>query len=147
MNPSRYPMFLRLVGGNLASPYPDNAIGIDPDEHAISGHDFIAALQMWDNGEISKADIVAQYNLTHASDSGDLDDIKAWYLDATKRDKFVNVLEWRIILARDKNDAAGNFIPDGAFGYAVKTAFINGADGNHSLENTGPVAARFNSWA
>ncbi len=144
-NPSRYSMFIRLVGGNVASPYPGTLDpGPDNDESKISGHDFIAALQMWDNGEISKVDVVAHYNLTHVDDGGDLDDLKAWYVAATKRDKFANVLEWRIILARDKKGTAGL---DGAFNYAVKSTLINGADGTHSLGDTGPVAERFNTWA
>lgn len=146
--PSRYPMFLRLVGGNAASPYPGT---LDPapeaNESKLSAHDFIAALQMWANGEITKAQIVSQYNLTHADDSGDLDGLKAWFAAATKKEKFADVVEWRLILARDKRTAAGGVDLDGAFGYAVKSTFIDGADGAHSLKDTGPVAARFNSWA
>ncbi len=139
-NPSTIPMFIRLVGGNVATPYDPTG----DDEFKISGHDFLAALQVWDNGEITKTDLVNHYNLTHTNDSGDLDDIKAWYNAATKQDKFVQVLEQRIVLSRDKRGALGL---NGAFGYAVKSTFINGADGDHSLENTGPVPAQFNTWA
>lgn len=145
--PSRIPMFLRLVGGNTASPFGG---GLNPspenDESKLSAHDFIAALQMWANGEITKADVVLQYNLTHADDSGDLNGLKGWFQAATKQEKFTDVVEWRLILARDKRGPAGIDL-DGAFGYAVKGKFINGADAAHSLKNTGPQAARFNSWA
>ncbi len=133
-------MFLRIVGGNVA-----NSQLIDT---KISAHTLIAALQMWANGEITKADVVAQYDFTHADDSADLNDLKAWFAAATKQEKFADVLEWRIILARDKRtNIPGTVNLNGAFGYAVKATLIGGADGAHSLKNTGPVAARFNSWA
>jgi len=140
-NPSNVSMFIRLVGGNVSTPYPSAS---DNNEHKISGHDFLAALQVWDNGEITKIDLVNSYNLTHANDSGDLDDLKGWYDSATKQDKFVQVLEQRIVLARDKRSSFGR---DGRFGYAVKATFINGIDGDHSLEDDGPAPAQFNSWA
>ena len=138
-------MFIRLVGGNVASPYP-GSLAPDVDESKLSAHDFIAALQMWANGEITKADVVAQYNLTHADDSGDLDSLSAWFSAATNKEKFTDVVEWRIILGRDKRSASGTVDLDGAFGFAVKGTFIDGADGAHSLKNTGPVSSRFNSW-
>lgn len=142
-NPSAVSMLLRLAGGNAANPFPGDA---DNDESKISAHTFIAALQMWSNGEITKAQVVTQYNLTHADDSGDLDSLKGWFAAATKQEKFADVLEWRIILARDKRGPSGIDL-DGAFGYAVKATLIGGADGSHSLKNTGPVAEQFNSWA
>ncbi len=135
-------MILRLVGGNIANP--------SLTDNKVSAHDFIAALQMWENGEISKADVVAAYDFTHADDSGDLDSLKSWFVTARAaglEEKFSNVLEWRIILARDKRTAAGGVDLDGKFGFAVKTALINGADGAHSLENTGPISERFTTWA
>lgn len=145
-NPSRFSMFIRIVGGNAATPYP-GSLTPDADERKISAHDLIAALQMWSNGEITKAQLVAQYNFTHADDSGDLDNLSAWYAAATKQEKFSDVVEWRLILARDKSTAAGGVDLNGAFGYAVKATFVDGADGVHSLRDTGPVAERFNSWA
>lgn len=139
-------MFVRMVGGNAADPYPG---ALDPapenDESKISAHTFIAVLQMWANGEITKADLVAQYNFTHAEDSDDLDSIKTWFAAANKQEMFSNVLEWRLILARDKRGASGVLELDGAFGYAVKDIFVDGADEAHSLRNTG--SARFNTWA
>ncbi len=132
-------MFLRLVGGNTISPQL-----ID---NKISAHTIIAALQMWSNGEISKANIIAQYDFTHADDSDDLDNLTAWYAAAENQEKFSDILEWRIILARDKRIPGGGVGMDGAFGYAVKSALIGGADGTHSLRNTGPAPERFNSWA
>lgn len=143
-NPSTVTMLARLVNGTAASPLPD---GPDDDEGRISAHTFIAALQMWANTEITKAAVVGWFNLTHPDDSADLDLLKGWYAAATKQDKFLNFLEWRIILAREKRDAAGTLDLDGAFGYATKAKLIDGGDGAHSLKDTGPVAARFNSWA
>ena len=141
-------MFLRLTGGNTANPYPGL---LDPapeyDERKISGHEFIIIFQEWDRGVITKAQAVAEYNFTHADDSGDLGDLNGWFQAANDKAAFLQILEGRIILAREKQDAASNIDLDGTFGYAVKSTLINGADGNHSLENTGPVAARFNTWA
>lgn len=146
-NPSRISMFLRLVGGNVANPYPGS---LDPapenDEQKVSGHDFIIVFQEWDSGVITKAQAVAHFNFTHADDAGDLDDLNVWYQAANDKALFLAILEGRTILARDKSPFS-IFDLDGAFGYAVKSTFINGADGNHSLEDTGPIAARFNSWA
>ncbi len=139
-------MFVRLVNGNVANPYP-GALAPDPNEVRISAHSFIASLQMWANSEITKSAIIDRYNFTHANDSGDLDDLKSWYDAATKQEKFSDVLEWRLILARDKTGVGSVVDLDGSFGYAVKGAFINGADGIHSLENTGPAGSQFNSWA
>ena len=143
-NPSNITMFARLTNGNVATPFPGNP---DFDEGRVSAHDFIAAIQMWANTEITKAAFIAQFNFTHADDSGDLDLLKGWYDAATKQEKFADVLEWRIILARRKHNAAGTLDLDGAFGYAVKADLIDGADGGHSLKDTGPMPARFNSWA
>lgn len=144
-NPAANTLLSRLVNGTAAAPFPVNP---DADEGVISAHDFISALQMWANGELTKATIVAYWNLTHADDSGDLDLLKGWYDAATKKEKFLNIFEWRIILARKKRNPATSAIElDGAFGYATKAALIDGADGNHSLKDTGPAAARFNAWA
>ena len=145
-NPSRFSMFIRLVNGNAANPYP-GALSPDRNEGKVSAHTLISALQMWSNGEITKAALIARYNFTHADDSGDLDDLKGWYAAATKQEKFSDVLEWRLILAIDKRGVSETVDLDGSFGYAVKSTLINGADGVHSLKNTGPVAAQFNSWA
>lgn len=142
-NPSRYSMFIRIVGGNVAEPYPGN-LSPDNDESKVSAHDIIAALQMWSNGEITKATLVDHYNFTHADDDNDLENLSTWFDSATKKEKFSNILEWRIILARDKR---GVFGLDGTFGYAVKSTLIDGADGSHSLRDTGPTPARFNTWA
>lgn len=135
-------MFLRLAGGNIANP-----ILID---NKVSGHTFIALLQAWRYGDITKAQLVAAEDFTHVNDSGDLDDLKSWY-DAAKTvgldSVFFDVLESRIIMARDKRNADGSLNMNGKFGFAVKTTFINGADGAHSLEDTGPVAERFSTWA
>jgi hypothetical protein len=141
-------MFLRLTGGNAANPYPGT---LDPapeyDERKISGHEFIIVFQEWDYSVVTKAQAVAEYNFTHADDSADLDSLNGWYQAANDKAAFLQVLEGRIILAREKQNAAGNTDLDGTFGYAVKATLIGGADGNHSLKNTGPAAARFNSWA
>ena len=140
-------MFIRLVGGNAANPYPGV---LDPapenDESKVSGHDFIIVFQEWDYGVITKAQAVALFNFTHPDDSGDLNNLNSWYQAANDKAAFLAVLEGRTILARDKKPL-GILNLNGAFDYAVKSTFINGADGNHSLENTGPVPARFNSWA
>ncbi len=140
-------MFHRLVGGNEASPYP-GALGPAPenDESKVSGHDFIIVFQEWDYGVITKAQAIAHFNFTHADDSSDLDDLNSWFQAANDKAAFLAVLEGRTILARDKNSLGVSDL-NGSFGYAVKSTFINGADGNHSLGDTGPVAARFNSWA
>lgn len=135
-------MFLRLAGGNVANPtLTDNK---------VSGHTFIALLQAWKHGDITKAQLVAVEDFTHADDSADLDSLKAWYLaaDATGLGSvFFDVLESRIIMARDKRNADGTVNMDGKFGFAVKSTFIGGADGTHSLKDTGPAAERFTSWA
>ncbi len=146
-NPSRVSMFLRLVGGNAANPYPGV---LDPspeyDERKVSGHEFIVVFQEWDYGVVTKAQVVAEYNFTHANDSGDLDDLNSWYQTANNKAAFLDILEGRTILAREKQNSAGSTDLNGTFGYAVKATFINGADGVHSFEDTGPVAERFNSW-
>ena len=134
-------MFLRLAGGNVANPEPPN--------NKISGHTFIAVLRTWADGEITKAQVIAADDLTHADDSSDLDSLKQWFLSAKAaglEDKFADVVERRIILARDKRPA-GVLNLDGKFGYAVKATFIGGADGAHSLKDTGPMADRFTTWA
>lgn len=137
-------MVMRLVGGNEANPTLIN--------EKISAHDFIAALQVWNNTDISKAELVAAFNLTHPNDDGDLTAIKGWYNAAEANSpslgaRFVNELEWRIILARDKSTPSGGVDLNGKFGFAVKGTLINGADGTHSLENTGTLAHQFSSWA
>lgn len=135
-------MFLRLAGGNDANPtLTDNK---------VSGHTFIALLQAWKHGDITKAQLVAAVDFTHVDDSGDLDNLKAWYLAADAAglgSVFFDVVESRIILARDKRDAAGDVDMDGKFGFAVKATFIGGADDAHSLKDTGPQAERFTTWA
>ncbi len=132
-------MFLRLVGGNVANPtLTDNK---------ISAHTFIAALQMVANGEITKAQMVAQYDLTHLDDSADLDNFISWYSSANNREQFANVLEWRIILARDKRTAVGGVDMDGAFGFAIKNKLLDGADGSHSFNPAAGIeTAQFNKW-
>lgn len=135
-------MFLRLAGGNAANPtLTDNK---------VSAHTFIAMLQMWRHGDITKAQLVAAENFTHADDPADLDSLKAWYLAADAAglgSVFFDVLESRIIMARDKRTASGDVDLDGKFGFAVKSIFIGGADGAHSLKDTGPMAERFITWA
>ena len=136
-------MFLRLVGGNVANPTLT--------DEKISGHTFIDYLQSWRYGEITKTQLVAAEDFTHADDSTDLDNLKTWFLDADAGGlgpAFLQVLESRIRFARRKS-VPGSSAPDldGKFGFAVKATFVAGADGTHSLKNTGPVAARFNSWA
>ncbi len=141
-------MFIRLVGGNAANPYPGTlAPAPEYDERKISGHEFIIVFQEWDYGVISKAQAVAEFNFTHADDSADLDLLNGWYQAATNKAAFLAILEGRLIMAREKQDATGTVDHDGTFGYAVKSTLIDGADGNHSLRDTGPMAARFNSWA
>ena len=135
-------MFLRIVGGNAANP--------DIIDDRVSGHTFIALLQAWKHSEITKAQLVAAEDFTHADDAADLSNLKAWYLaaDATGLGSvFFDVLESRIIIARDKRNADGTLNMDGKFGFAVKATFINGADGAHSLKDTGPMAERFTTWA
>lgn len=135
-------MFHRLVGGNVVSPY---GAGLDPapedDEGKVSGHDFIIVFQEWDYGVITKAQAVVLFNFTHPDDGGDLDDLNGWYQAAKDKAAFLAVLEGRIVLARNKRNGL-----DGSFGYAVKSTFIGGADGSHSLRNIGPIPARFSSW-
>ncbi|KKL94838.1 hypothetical protein LCGC14_1860690, partial [marine sediment metagenome] len=115
-------MFLRLAGGNVADPtLTDNK---------VSAHTFIALLQMWKHGDITKAQLVAAEDFTHIDDSADLDSLKAWYLAADVAglgSVFFNVLESRIIMARDKRNADGTVNMDGKFGFAVKATFIGGA--------------------
>lgn len=135
-------MFLRLVGGNVAnSTLTDNK---------VSAHTFIALLQAWKHGEITKSQLVVAEDFTYVDDTADLDSLKTWYLAADVAglgSVFFDVLESRIILARDKRPAGGGVDMDGKFGYAVKGTFIGGADGAHSLRNTGPMAERFTTWA
>ena len=135
-------MFLRLAGGNVADP-----VLVD---NKVSAHTFVALLQLWKHGEISKAQLVATEDFTHADDASDLNNLKGWYETADAAglgSVFFDVLESRIIMARDKRNADGSVNMDGKFGFAVKTTFIGGADGAHSLKNTGPVAERFTTWA
>lgn len=135
-------MFLRLAGGNAANP--------ERTDTAVSAHTFIALLQAWKHGEITKAQLVAAEKFTHADDSADLNNLKAWYVAADAAglgSVFFDVLESRIIFARDKRTAAGGVDLDGKFGFAVKTIFVAGADGAHSLKDTGPMAERFTTWA
>ncbi len=135
-------MFLRIVGGNVSNP--------ELIDSAVSAHHFIALLQSWKHGEITKAILVSAYDFTHADDSSDLDDLKGWYEAADVAglgSVFFDVLESRIILARDKKVVGFDPDQDGKLGYAVKATFISGADGAHSLRNTGPMAERFITWA
>ena len=125
-------MFIRLVGGNVATPYP-GILSPDPDEHKISAHNFFAAMQMWVNGEITKSAFVTQYNLTHTDDSADLDNFRKWFLIAANKEHYANVLESRIILARDKENNGGSINLNGAFDYATKSKFFEGADEAHPL--------------
>jgi len=136
-------MFLRLAGGNVANPGPLT-------DNKVSAHTFIALLQMWKHGDITKAELVAAEDFTHADDAADLDSLKGWYLAADTAglgSVFFNVLESRIIMARDKRIVGGGVDMDGKFGFAVKATFIGGADDSHSLKNTGPTAERFTTWA
>ena len=135
-------MFLRIDGGNVVNPTLIDS--------KISAHDFIAALQMWENREITRQNVIDAYDLTHADDSGDLDSLKNWFVAARAArlgGEFSKVVEWRSILARKKRTAAGGVDLDGKFGYAIQATFVGGADGVHSLKNTGPVAERFTTWA
>lgn len=146
-NPSRITMIHRLTGGNTANPY---GAGLDPapeyDERKVSAHEFIIVFQQWDFGIITKGQAIAEYNFTHANDSADLDAMIGWYQAATNKQAFLAELEGRFILAREKQDSTGTTDLNGTFGYAVKSTLINGADGAHSLENTGPIDEQFNSW-
>ena len=135
-------MLMRLVGGNVANPQ----LGNEP----LSAHSIMAAFQMWGNGEITKVVIVDAYDLTHANDDGDLDLLKQWFSSARSaglEEKFAAVMEGRLLLARDKKVVGGGIEMDGKFGYAVKSTFVGGADGVHSLSDTGAMAERFTTWA
>ena len=142
-NPSSITMFARLTNGNVTTPFPGDP---DVDEGVVSGHDFIIVFQEWDYGVVTKAQAIALFNFTHADDDADLVALNGWYQAATDKSAFLDVLEGRFILARQKNNISGVLDLDGALGYAVKATLIGGADGLHSLRDTGPVATRFNSW-
>ena len=133
-NPSQFSMFIRLVGGNEAAPYP-GLLSPDRDESKLSAHDFFSAMQMWANGEITKDAFITQYNLTHTDDSADLDNFREWFLMARNREHYANVLESRIILARDKENNDGSINLNGVFGYAIKSKLLGGADEAHPLSD------------
>ena len=138
-------LFLRLVMGNVLKPI-DPASGL-PEEQHVSAHTFRSVLLVWRGGDISKAQGITFLGANDPDDSGDLDLFKQW-LDAAHaaglEEEFLDHVESRIVLANDKRSAAGD---DGGFGYAVKSTFVNGADGLHSLADTGPVAQQFVTWA
>lgn len=135
-------MILRLVGGNVANPVLTSS--------KISSHDFIAVIRAWDDGDITKVAAIAEFDLDHASDDGDLTVLKDSYVAAKAANlgaQFLDVLEGRLTLARRKRDANGVTDLNGAFDYAIKNTLINGASGVRSLLNTGTVANRFINWA
>jgi len=142
-NPSRITFLHRITRGNVANPYGDVVGGPDADEFVVSAHEVAILIREWDSGVLTKSEIVASYNFTHASDSGDLDAMIGWYQGATDKDAWLTHLEGRLVLARDKGSSDGL---DGRFSYAVKATLINGKTGTHSLEDTGPVNDQFNNW-
>lgn len=113
-------MFLRLVKGNEANPEVPDGISI---------HSFLGALHAWQRGERSRAQVIAEFNLTVADES-DLDAIKGWYNGSTDKKLFERVIKDRLYMAEDKT-----YGPDGVFGYAMKSVFINGADGLSHLNS------------
>ncbi len=118
-------VFLRLVKGN------ENFPGIDD---GISIHSFIGALDAWERGEISRADVIASFNLT-AADETDLDALKGWYNGSTDKKLFIKVMKDRLYKAEDKSGVVVPGSPistgglNGHYGYAIKNVFLNGADG------------------
>ena len=50
-------MFLRLAGGNITNPQLT--------DNKVSGHTFIALLQLWKHGDITKAELVTAEDFTH----------------------------------------------------------------------------------
>lgn len=115
-------LFLRLVKGNEADPGIEDGIGI---------HSFIGALHAWERGEIQKNDVLTAFGLTTGTatgDEADLDAIKLWYTTASDQKKFERVLKDRLYMGEDKTGG-----PNGYFGFAVKSTFINGADGSTPL--------------
>ena len=117
-------MFLRLVHGNEANPSVDDAMSIDV---------FMAVLNAWERGEVTRAEVIAVFGLT-ASDESDLDAIKGWYAGSVNKAEFFRVIEGRLLMGQRKR-TKGSFIPNGFFDYAIKSVFINGADGTSHLDS------------
>lgn len=130
-------LFLRLVKGNEDNP------GVVDD--GISIHSFLGALNAWQRGELGpgatgRAAVIATFNLT-VDDESDLDAIKGWYNGSTDKKAFERVIKDRLYMAEDKSGVVVPGSPistgglNGHFGYAVKSIFINGADGATHLNS------------
>jgi hypothetical protein len=117
-------LFLRLVHGNQATPVVDDSISIDV---------FVAALNAWQRGEITRAQVIAAFSFD-AADEVDLDLIKSWYNASTDKPEFLRVLEGRLLMGQRKRTSSGA-LPNGFFDYAIKNTFLNGADGLTPLSN------------
>jgi len=117
-------LFLRLVHGNEANPGIEDGISIDV---------FMAAMYAWQRGEVTRAEVIAVFGFT-AADEADLDAIKGWYAASGSKPEFLRVLEGRLLMGQRKK-TKGSLIPNGFFDYAVKSVFINGADGTSHLDS------------
>jgi len=134
------PFILRVMKGNVLNPLTDP-------QSTLSAHTIVAGLRLWESGQITKATLVAAFDLTHADDDADLTAL-ATAGGAARTAGLLGIwfheLEMRMILGETKDNGM-----DGLFGMAVKSTFLEGADGAHDLRSAAgvPVGERFTSWA
>lgn len=88
----------------------ESLVGIEAPK--IGVHGFVAALREWQDGALTRADIVAEYGLD-AGDDADLDFLKNTLAASAYQPKFVAVLEQVLVLGEEKR-----------FGYEVKTTAV-----------------------
>lgn len=136
------PFLLRLFKGNATTPLVDQST-------RISVHHFTAAVSLAYTGQITRAALEADFDInTVGEDATDLDGLIAAAVAAGGAGLFsawLHEFHNRLLLAEDKTGLAGL---DGRFGLAVKTTFLQGADGVHDLRSdVTPVARRFVNWA
>lgn len=134
------PFVLRVMHGNALNPLTDP-------QATLAAHTLVAGLRAWESGQITKATLVAAFDLTHADDSADLDGLAtagAAARTAGLLSIWFHELEMRMILGESKENGL-----DGLFGFAVKSTFLQGADGAHNLRSEAgvPVGERFTTWA
>lgn len=82
------------------------------EEPRVSVHGFVAALKEWQDGAVTRADIVQSFGLD-AGDESDLDWLKAQAQASADREKFVAALEQVLILGQQRR-----------FGYNVKATAV-----------------------
>lgn len=75
-------------------------------------HAFCAALREWEDGQITRADIIVAFALT-AEDEADLDWLKGKYLAAADHAVFIDVVEAILILGEEA-----------LLGYEVRANFV-----------------------